>query len=201
MTNGKAQRVVKGILIVGVLISGAALGQDATNGKPTLQETLTWLADKVPAAGTYSVSSGGSESDNTTTRFGANNCDVTVEIKKQTSLDAYMSTTLIPLASVRSVSISKVATGSKKYPTTMGPEFVYEVKIQASANDISWKQAYDDVPIVRGQKPSHDERSDRVDAVNFVVSQDELLAQRIANAVRYAADVCRAEKAKKPEPF
>lgn len=185
---------------------------DAPANKPTLQETLAWLSEKVPLVGGYTYSWGfidqlgrALEITNTvSTRFGANGCLIIIE-KRETSSAGYgsliVSTDRIPLASVQDVFINTKALVAKgRREQTSGPAVVYRVVVHAAGEDIAHN-------LVMGKDASTDYQVDRSEdsgretSVIIVDSPDESMAQRIVKAVEYAANVCRSERAKKPEPF
>lgn len=179
------------------LFCGTASAQD-NSMPPTLAETLTWLSEKIPEAGRYSIA-WGIVKENISTRFGTSGCVITI-VQRDDNFPVIFDgfneiTQRIPLASVDTskFQINKHDAGNRDDPYFSGPNYTYEITLITEGENVGFIKHTNSKSIETQWSAMHS-------GAAFAVS-DEAIAQRIVNALRYAADVCRATKASKPEPF
>jgi hypothetical protein len=196
---------VVGICALFTMTPGSLRAQTDAPSKPTLAQTLEWLSEKIPRAGTESSRARDHRhiwDYSETIRFGADGCQVTVETRNEMQREDdedgdskyfWVQTMRIPLAAVQLDSIKIEETPNPAVGELLnGPPSAYGLNFRTDGKVVAYKQDANNPDIVIQNR--------LIDKVG-ILFYDEALSQRIMTAFKYAVMYCRAQKASKPEPF
>lgn len=172
--------------------------QARPNNVPSLKETLEWLSENIPLAGRWTrvirASSGSDLPTEHTALFSADGCTITAGHSEVDRFDdgrlysVTMETYVVPLSAAEHVRVAPRLWRSKRSTLASGPVKTYEVIMDTSVDSVSVTS------VVEGLRKPREETREKGNIALIVDTDDETLADRIANAVRNAIELCRVKR-------